>query len=139
MKNLPDYVLYSVERGACRCGRCIDAPENPEEEQPTGHTADVYFFECALKDNPDVETFRELTAAHIGSHNECDPYDGAEHSYIELGGWLGDQGIALEYMALGTLLGDFTLITPKILPLPKDLQDQMAGSGMVTIRKAEVV
>lgn len=128
--NLTDYVLAHTDRGECRCGKCIPDPE--------GHTADVYFFPVAIRNAPSLDEFKALTAAHRGEFTECDPFDGKEHSYIELGGWIGDQGLAMQYMGLGALLGAFTLLTPKLLPIPKELQDQMAGAGMVSIQAKRI-
>jgi hypothetical protein len=94
----------------------------------------VYFFEVSAVGEPDAETFRSLIAgAREGHYNHVDPLDGEEHGYMELGGWIGDQGLAMQFMALGALLGLWTIFDPGKLPLPKDLQDQMAGSGMVAL------
>lgn len=129
---LTEYVRTFSSRGACTCGKCCDA--GPEKQQPDGHTADVYFFEVAALPEADAATLRQLIGEHKGVHNECDPLDRCEHSYIELGGWLGDQGLALMFMGLGTLLGLWRMLTPKMLPgLDKDTMDRMAGAGMLSI------
>ena len=133
--KLAEYVMTHTERGACCCGRCVDAPDDPTAHQPDGHTADMHFFKVSLRDGPDADTLRELIASHQG---ECDPLDGKEHSYMELGGWLGDQGLALQFMGMGSLLGLWNLLTPAtIMPgLPAELAGQMAGAGMVSIQAA---
>ena len=59
----------------------------------------------------------ELTQKHRGEFGDCDPMDGGEHNYMELGGWIGDQGIAMQYMGLGVLLGVFNLLSPAMLGL----------------------
>lgn len=134
MTTLVEYVLEVAIRGECTCGRCCDSGPEPENEQPTGHTADVYFFQVSAKAEADGDTLRHLIGEHKGVHNECDPLDRHEHSYIELGGWIGDQGLALMLMGLGTVLGLWRMLTPKILPgLDKELMDTMAGRGMVSI------
>ena len=72
-----------------------------------------------------------------GSHCDVDLFDGAEHGYMELGGWLGDQGLALTLMGLGSLLGLWRLLTPmEILWLKRDdpMCEMMAGAGMVTVK-----
>lgn len=129
--NIADYVQAHTQRGECRCGRCVDSGERPD---PDGHTADVFFFPVAANDAPDADEFRRLTRAHAGEFNACDPLDGGEHSYIELGGWIGDQGLALCYMGLGSLLGVYKLLTPKMLPIPPDMQQQLAGAGMIIVQ-----
>ncbi len=124
------YVQDNAVRGQCRCGRCLDGGE----EQPSGHTADVYFFEVALVEGADKDVLRKLVESHRGEFAECNLFDGKEHSYIEVGAWIGDQGLALILIGMGFLLGLWRLVTPKMLPgLPKELMDQMAGQGMVSI------
>jgi hypothetical protein len=137
MSALADFVLKHTVCGSCECGKCVDAPETPV--QPTGHTADVYFFQVAAKDNPNIETLRQLLAEHKGEFCSANPLDGEEHDYRELGGWIGDQGLAFRLMGLGTLLGIWKLLTPKnMLPgFPKDLMDRMAGQGYVSIQAKE--
>ena len=54
-------------------------------------------------------------------------------SYIEVGGELGDQGVALMLFALGQVCGLWTVITPKLLGITGDAADQMAGLGMIMI------
>jgi hypothetical protein len=130
--SLNDYVLYHTERGECQCGKCIDKGDKPD---PIGHTVDIFFFKLIARNDPTAYEFLELIKTHKGIHCDCDPLDGQEHNYIELGGWIGDQGRALQFMGLGTLLGVFKLITPKtIKDLPDELMSQMAGMGFITVQ-----
>lgn len=134
MISLADYVEAFAVRGDCTCGKCCDSGPEPEKHQPSGHTADVYFFQVAAAAEADADTLRRLIAQHKGVFSECNPLDRREHNYIELGGWIGDQGLALMFMGLGTVLGLWRMLTPKVLPeLDKELMDQMAGRGMVSI------
>ena len=106
MQELIDYIATYAERGACQCGKCIDAPANPELHQPVGHTADVGFFKVKARDGASAEELKRLIQANKqGEFGDADPLDGAPHSFIELGGWLGDQGLALMLMGLGAVLG----------------------------------
>ena len=131
--ELIKYIDSHVERGDCQCGKCIDASVNPK--QPNGHTADLVFFKVKTKSNPDKEVLKKLISEHAGSFNSCDLLDGKEHSYIEIGGWIGDQGEALMLMGLGELVGLWKLLTPNLFgELPRDLVMQMAESGLVTIQ-----
>ena len=125
---LVEYVRTHAIRGACTCGKCFDAPENPEQKQPEGHTADVFFFQIA-GNGAEKQVFENLIGKEF-------PHwlDGKEHSYIEMGADIGDQGLALMTMGLGKLLNTWDLLTPKLLPIPEDLQQQMAGIGMITIK-----
>lgn len=134
--ELGEYVLSHTERGECQCGSCIDTAYNANQPKPENHTIDMCFFTLAATNEPDAEEFKELTAAHQGEFCECNPLDGKEHSYLELGGWIGDQGLALQYMGLGAALGVFTLLTPKtvIKGIGDELAMQMAGMGFVTVQ-----
>lgn len=131
--NLADYVLTHTVRGACTCGRCADAPSNPAERQPTGHTADLMFFQvCAVGTDTDYDDLFRLV-----EHEASILLDGREHNYLEIGGLVGDQGLALQLMGLGALLGLWDLLTPRSLlgRLGMDERTMMdlAGRGMVTI------
>ena len=136
--SLGKYVMEHIERGECKCGRCIDRGTKPD---PLAHTADMIFFLAAKRGEPTVEEFERLTREHRGEFTDCDPLDGEEHGYLELGGWIGDQGMALQYMALGSLLGIFDLLTPRSV-LGKSLTGidekfalEMAGLGYVTVKR----
>ena len=134
MTTIADYVMTQSVRGECQCGRCCDKGEAPD---PTGHTVDMVFFKVAAVEGSEATRFRELTHRHRGVFGEIDPLDGAEHSYLELGGWVGDQGIALQYMALGTLLGVFKLLSPLTILPPalrtEQLIQQLAGAGYLSV------
>ena len=132
--NLQEYVLAHTDRGECRCGSCIDRGDRPD---PGGHTIDMVFFIASLRGQPDAEELRRLILEHRGEFCEVNLFDGAEHSYMELGGWIGDQGLALMFMALGSLLGLFRLMTPRTVlgtQFPDSLLMRMAESGLVTIQ-----
>lgn len=142
MTKLIDFIKKNVERGPCMCGQCVDAPQNPEKYQPmSSHTADVQFFKVALRDQSVDkkqlrDELRDILGNHVGEFNDVNLLDGKEHSFIEIGGYVGDQGIALTLMGLGELIGLWGLMTPnKMLPsLPDDFKMQMAGQGMITIK-----
>jgi len=130
--SLSEYVTEHTIRGACRCGKCIDAPLNPDELQPdSGHTADLTFFKVAKKGNPEKDEFEKLVKSEF-------PHwlDGEEHSYLETGADIGDQGLALMAMGLGSILGVWDLLTPETLMpfLDDDMKKQMAGTGYITIK-----
>ena len=138
MNKLQEYVMAHAERGACKCGRCADAPPNPEQHQPAGHTADMIFFEVSARNGADAETLKTLLRENKhGSFCDVDVLDGKEHNYMELGGWIGDQGMALMLMGLGAVLGVWNLLTPKTMmgkDAPADLVNQMAGQGFVAVQ-----
>jgi hypothetical protein len=136
--EIREYVMAHAERGACKCGRCFDAPPNPEQHQPFDHTADLVFFEVSARAGADAETLKTLVRENKqGEFCEVDVLDGQEHSYIELGGWIGDQGMALMLMGLGAVLGIWNLLTPKTLlgkDAPADLVNKMAGQGFLSVQ-----
>jgi hypothetical protein len=136
--NLIEYIRDYAERGPCTCGRCIDAVANPESKQPDGaHTVDVVFFKISARPGADATELRNAIAAHRGEYGECNPLDGKEHGFLELGGYVGDQGLALMLMGLGAALGLWKLITPYTVlgkGVPPDLAKTMAGSGLITIQ-----
>ena len=133
MERLSEFITTHTVRGACRCGRCCDAPENPAERQPNGHTVDVHFFEVALTD-PDAN--RDSLGAEFRSLLEVDypqPERLAEGpSYIEMGAALGDQGLALMAIGLGELLGLWQAMTPAKMGISDPaMAAELAGRGMV--------
>jgi len=102
--------------------------------------ADVIFFKVKPIENPSKVALYELIKATNGEFCECNPFDGKEHNYLELGGWLGDQGVALRFMGLGAELGMWDLLTPRSLfgnVLSEDMVKQMAGAGMIAIQYRE--
>lgn len=125
------FTLDNAVRGACTCGQCLDAPNKPEEKQPGGHTVDLTFFKVAARD-PDLgPELKRLVEAEFPKY-----LDGQEHNYIEVGGDVGDQGIALMLIGLGDVLGVWKALSPAILipDMPPELQQQLAGSGMVALK-----
>jgi len=129
--DLVEYVIKHVERGPCQCGRCIDAVKDPEKKQPKGHTADLTFFKVRKTNNPDAGEFKKLVEEEF-------PHwlNGKEHSYLETGGDIGDQGLALMAMGLGELLGIWELMTPNsMVPfLDKEMGMKIAERGYITIK-----
>lgn len=134
MMSIVEFVKQHAVRGECQCGRCLDSKG---DSQPKGHVADLVFFKVAAQNEPDVEKLKQLVANKAGEFCEVDLLDGKEHGYMEIGGWIGDQGLALTLMGLGSILGLWTLLTPKTVfgnLIDDDMQMQMAGSGMVSIK-----
>lgn len=133
--KLAEYVYGHTERGDCKCGKCCDTTGAPD---PSGHTVDMVFFKVAAKDAPSVEDFKALTAAaRDGSFSAVNPLDGLEHNYLELGAWIGDQGLAMLYMALGVNLGIFKLLSPAMLGLEGAEALQFASMGMLSVQLAK--
>lgn len=135
MSNLVQYVKDHTLRSACTCGKCVDAGDPNVYLLP--HTINMYFFDVCAVNNPIKEEFLALIAKHEGAFNEMNPLEG-EHSYIEVGGWIGDQGLGMQFMALGKLLDLWNVMHPGLIldvniAEQKQLADMMAGRGMVSI------
>lgn len=130
--TLQDYVLAHTVRGECQCGRCVDKGDAPD---PTGHTVDVHFFKVAAVGDPNADELRSLIQSHKGEFTDCDPLDGEDHGYMQLGGWMGDQGLAMQFMALCEIVGLGEVRTPArvLAGAPKEVCDMLAESGYVTM------
>jgi len=136
MSELVKYVIEHTDRNACTCGKCIVSGE--EKELP--HSVDMFFFDVSAKNNPNVDTFRKLISEHQGAWGEVNVFDGQEHSYIELGGWIGDQGLAMQFMGLGWILGLWQVAHPvNMLGFERNdpMAQQMAGMGLLSILPAK--
>ena len=94
----------------------------------------LMFFKVSKKDNPDKEDFLKLVKKEY-------PHwlDGKEHHYLECGGDMDSQEIALTTMGLGIILEVWDLLTPEsIMPfLPQEMKMEMAGRGMISIKIKE--
>jgi hypothetical protein len=129
-RDLLEYVNRYAVRGACTCDRCIDAPADAAAQQPVGHTVDLTFFKVAARGGSKDEFL-----THV--RNEFPGWlDGREHSYIEVGGDVCDQGHALLTIGLGHVLGAWRALTPDTLmpDAPADLKQQMAAQGFIGLQ-----
>jgi len=98
----------------------------------------MVFFEVSLNGTEPPEKLREqlrelVTTSKTGEHCDLDLLHGEEYSYLQIGAWIGDQGLALRLMGLGQLLGLWQVMTPKMMGLPKNMVDMMVGMGMISI------
>jgi hypothetical protein len=144
MKALIDYILEHSIRGPCICGQYDDAKTTPPR-RPTdhnghhAHTADLVFFKVTLntENPPTSEKLRQLITEAVQQRRFLNPLNGSEYNYFEIGNWIGDQGLALTLMGLGSLLNLWTLITPSSLtpgiPMSPEMQLVLAQAGRVAI------
>ena len=125
--NLIDYVLAHTERGECACGRCVDRGDSPD---PSAHTIDTGFFKVAICNDPQAEELKRLVVEWPGDFAQVDPFDGMPHPFTQLGAWLGDQGIALQFMALAALLHVASLYRTEYGPvlIPNAMMEQLEGA-----------
>jgi hypothetical protein len=133
VKKMREYILGYSERGQCTCGKCLDgSPEASKEDN--SHSAFNGFFTVSLKGNPNKEDFQKL-AEDAGIW----PASG-EISYLQMGAALDDQGIALQAMGMGDLLGAWRMLTPQRVfgdSIDSSMAQMMAGQGYVTVREKE--
>ena len=136
--DLIQFVTYHTVRGECTCGKCIDVKNvAPTPVLFGAHTVNMEFFKVAFLNAPAKDEFVRLTKEHMKIASfEVNPLDGQEHSYMELGGWIGDQGLAMLYMALGVHLGVFNLLTPSVVipGISEEGANQMAAQGFVIVQ-----
>ena len=136
--DLIQFVTYHTTRGECTCGKCFDVKDvAPIPALFGAHTIDMEFFKVAILNAPARDEFVQLIKKHMAIASfEVNPLDCEEHNYQELGGWIGDQGLAMLFMALGTHLGVFNLLTPNIVMpnLDKGTRQMLAGQGFITVK-----
>jgi hypothetical protein len=134
MTPLLEFIQRHVEAGECTCGRCGPVSTNPGPHRQD--LADLVFFKVAKKGEPNAVELIQLIKAHKGDFVDLDLFDGGDHSYINVGGWIGDQGAALMLMGLGSLMGLWELRTPYTMIDPhmeKGMANAMASAGWVTV------
>lgn len=98
---------------------------------------DMVFFKVEILGSPGLIALQDLVRSHQGEFGPCNVLDGEEHGYMELGGWVGDQGLALRMMALGQVLGLWKVHTPRSMfgnVLDEDKLMNMAGMGMISVK-----
>ena len=105
-------------------------------QESTDKTADLVFFKIEIKEDTSAETLSNLIDTHTELNYDLSLESNTEYSYISLGAWLGDQGLALKFIGMCSLLklGDLlTLYTIFGDAVPKEMVSQLAGQGLVSI------
>lgn len=114
----------------------IDAfPSTPERGRLIDmHFVNVGFTEAAA----DRDGFLDALRKALADHGEFSDLDAATlaggPSYIQLGGWLGDQTLALQFMALCEFHEIGKVLTPATLRLDGPMADKAAGLGWVFVQ-----
>lgn len=100
----------------------------PSPELPS---IDVGFFHVVVNGARE-DAFIRLTTEHQ-SDVKIDPLENQMLSYIDIGAWIGDQGLALQWMAIAKHFGLVDLHTPRsIFPDLSDEENQtMCGKGLI--------
>jgi hypothetical protein len=108
---------------------------NVEVDDPVGRmeTAVVgvhFFYVIVLMEK--ARSLREELVQLLLDYPQPDRLRGGP-SYIELGGVVGDQGVALRLCALGEVLGFWKVMTPESMGFSGEEAQSLAGKGMVMI------
>lgn len=104
-------------------------------KEPQENGVDMIFFNVKAINDPKADDLIKLVKESVkGDFLDLNMFDGKEHGYMEIGGWIGDQGLAMQLMALGKSLKLWELMTPAMLPLTMEMQEELAGMGMISIK-----
>lgn len=111
MKALLDFVKQHTTHMAYHTADRWQQSHIGAQEEPI----DVFFFKVLVKGQPDVLLFKQLIDVNKEKGQFCnvDLLDGRPHSYIEIGGWVGDQTTALHLMGLGAAMHLWTISSEK--------------------------
>lgn len=127
-----DVITERTTEGGMKVIEVYGYPPKPEHER----LIDLHFIWVGGVEGNSPEHLRDLFEAALEYKNgefgaiDRDRAKGGP-SYIEWGGWLGSQDIALQMLGLGELLGWWEVVTPERLGMPPDVADMMAGQGMI--------
>lgn len=92
---------------------------------------DMHFIVIGVN-KAEAEKRRDEFVALVKTYPDLDRfYQGL--SYIELGGVIESQEAALQFMALGQVLGLWDIVTPEKLGMDGKMADDLAGMGFVMI------
>ncbi len=97
MEDLRDYILAHTGVAGCGSREYV--------------AVDVGFGAISVAKDAPADTLKELIAGnYYGDQHQMDPLDGEFHDLNEIGAWLGDQGLALRFMALTKAAGAAELV-----------------------------
>jgi len=104
----------------------------PHESEVIGvEKVDVHFMVVGVRKEL-AENRREEFVNLVSTYPDFERFKNGL-SYIELGGVIRDQGVALRFMALGKVLGMWDIITPERLGFSGEEAHTIAGRGLVMI------
>lgn len=125
MSELTEYIAKIARRGQCQCGKCADYRKDLDRPAPE-HSANVHFF-WVSQEGGDGSHLRALLEQHYPNLERLK--DGP--SYIEMGGDLDSQELALMLIGVGNVLGLWQAITPASFGITGPEANELAGKGMV--------
>lgn len=128
-------VVTQQQEGGMRVVTVDAFPELP----PGSKVVDCHFvwvgFTEAFTTMTADELYQAITDTEAGMFRSMGPQSWANGpSYIEIGGWIGDQTLAFQFMACCVAHGLANhVITPTLLGFDETQADQLAGAGLVLL------
>lgn len=121
-----------------REGNVVTIQSMPHEDEDLDpFTVKVNLTLVSVAVLPVAATHRSELIDILRSYPEPERMEGGP-SYIEVGGVIGDQGLALRLFALGHVLKLWRVITPETLGVDGEEAKTMAGIGYVMINGYDV-
>jgi hypothetical protein len=131
MDELREYVLHHTVR--------LPMDAAPDVRRQFREVVDVEFFLVGVGSDADASCLQDLVqASENGFAHDMNPFDGNLHSYLEVGGWIGDQGLALHFMGLAHALklAEIPSLGGEIagVELPSQVKSEMLRAGALCIQ-----
>ena len=142
MTDLVEYVVLSTEvyrKGevVTMSGQVVTIDAFPAQPA-TRHTVDCHFVTVGFTEHAPSWSHQQFSDAILacprGEFRDMplERWQGGP-SYIEIGGWIGDQTLALRLMALGQEHDLWDVITPALFGITGAEADVLAGNGLVLV------
>lgn len=90
-----------------------------DDETPPENTMDLIFWRVVPAGGA-ARTLVQLIREHKAVNSPCNLFDGQWHNHIDIGGFVGHDGLALAMMALGASLDVFELEVPESDERPRE-------------------
>jgi hypothetical protein len=110
-------------------------------QEPQEGFADLGFMCVGAAPTACADEFKALMKGLRGSVS-LDLFDHQEHSYIEIGSYVGSQEVALIAMGLGSALNIWQLLSPKTviqMDNRSEIGSLMIGNGMLSVIAAKEI
>lgn len=124
-------VLEEKDMGPLKVISINDFPSQEEigDTENTHKLVDLHFIDVLVHEKR-AEQCREDFIYQLNNFPDKHMLAGGP-SYIALGGVLGDQTLALQFLAMGDALGLWKAVTPKTIGIEGPMADELAGRGYV--------
>jgi hypothetical protein len=102
-----------------------------QKGRPDMTSVDMVFIDIAV-DETKAKKHRDEIVSILNEYPDMERLKGGP-SYIELGATVGDQGLALQLMAVGSVLGLWDIISGKTMGMTDEQARDAAGVGFLLI------